>query len=47
MLRQACEGVIGATLVGNQVVQPDDPEKARGDLQLRSLERNLEGSPIC
>jgi cyclic beta-1,2-glucan synthetase len=46
MLRQACEGVIGATLVDNRVVLPVDLEKLRGDLQVRSLERDLKQSPL-
>jgi cyclic beta-1,2-glucan synthetase len=40
MLRQACEGVIGATLVDNQLVPPVDLEKPRDALWVRSLERN-------
>jgi cyclic beta-1,2-glucan glucanotransferase len=46
MLRQACEGVIGATLVDNQVVPPADLQQLRGDLQVRSLQRGLDGSPL-
>ena len=46
MLREACEGVIGATLIGNQVVPPADLDEPRGDLHVRRLQRNLEESPL-
>ena len=46
MLRQACEGVIGATLIGNQVISPVDLERPRGDLRVRTLRRDLKGSPL-
>jgi cyclic beta-1,2-glucan synthetase len=41
MLRQGCEGVIGATLVNNRVVLPDDLALPRGDLKVIRLEREL------
>jgi cyclic beta-1,2-glucan synthetase len=41
MLRQSCEGVIGATLVNNRVVLPDDVALPRGDLKMVRLERDL------
>jgi len=47
MLRQACEGVIGATLAGNQVVPPADLDEPRGDMRVRTLKRNLEESPLA
>jgi cyclic beta-1,2-glucan synthetase len=39
MLRQSCEGVIGATLVNNHVVLPDDLALPRGNLKIVRLER--------
>lgn len=46
MLRQACEGVIGATLTDNKVNLPDDLGIPRGDLVCRGLVRDLANSPI-
>jgi cyclic beta-1,2-glucan synthetase len=46
MLRQACEGVLGATLQANQVVLPADFAEPRGDLTVRRLRRNLAKSPF-
>lgn len=45
MLRQACEGVIGASLVNNEVVVPDDTDVPRGKLQVRGLYRDFDESP--
>ena len=45
MLREACEGVIGALLVDNQVVLPTDLESPRGDLRVHGVSRHLEKSP--
>jgi cyclic beta-1,2-glucan synthetase len=41
MLRQSCEGVIGATLVNNHVVMPDDLTLPRGDLKIVRLQREI------
>jgi cyclic beta-1,2-glucan synthetase len=41
MLRQSCEGVIGATLVKNRVVLPADLTLPRGDLNVFRIERKL------
>jgi cyclic beta-1,2-glucan synthetase len=46
MLRQSCEGVIGATLVNNRVVLPADMALARGDLKVIRLQRELAASPF-
>ncbi len=46
MLRQACEGVVGATLVNNEVVLPDDLEEPRGELRVTRLYRNVGKSPF-
>ncbi len=41
MLRQSCEGVIGATLVNNRVVLPADMALPRGDLKSVRLQREV------
>ncbi len=41
MLRQSCEGVIGATLLNNRVVLPDDLTLPRGDLKIVRLQREV------
>ncbi len=41
MLRQACEGVIGAALVNNRVVLPADMSLPRGDLKILRLQREV------
>ena len=41
MLRQACEGVVGARLVDNEVTLPDDWDQPRGDLKVLQVRRNL------
>jgi cyclic beta-1,2-glucan synthetase len=46
MLRQACEGVVGASLVNNEVVLPDDLDMPRGELQVTRLYRNVGESPF-
>jgi len=46
MLRQACESVIGATLVDNKVVMPNDLDAARGELKFKKLERDVTKSPL-
>jgi cyclic beta-1,2-glucan synthetase len=46
MLRQACESVIGATLVNNEVVMPNDLELARGELTFKKLMRDVTKSPL-
>ena len=46
MLRQSCEGVIGAALVNNRVVLPNDMALPRGDLKVIRLQRELVVSPF-
>jgi len=46
MLRQACESVIGATLIDNKVVMPTDLDAARGELKVKRLERDVTKSPL-
>jgi cyclic beta-1,2-glucan synthetase len=41
MLRQSCEGVVGAALVNNRVVLPADMALPRGDLKIVSLQREV------
>ncbi|MFA6173318.1 MAG: hypothetical protein WC701_06490 [Kiritimatiellales bacterium] len=46
MLRQACESVIGATLVNNEVILPADLNEPRGGLTVKRIRRNLAKSPF-
>lgn len=46
MLRQACESVVGATLVNNEVVLPADLNEPRGGLTVKRIRRNLAKSPM-
>ncbi|MDP8263102.1 MAG: hypothetical protein P9M13_07355 [Candidatus Ancaeobacter aquaticus] len=46
MIRQAMEGIVGATLVNNEMIVPGDLEKPRGDLKIYSVVRDLTNSPI-
>ncbi|MCK4959600.1 MAG: hypothetical protein KAT00_09365, partial [Planctomycetes bacterium] len=46
LFRQGLEGVIGADLVGNEVVLPPDIDTSRGKLKIMSLHRNIENSPL-
>jgi cyclic beta-1,2-glucan synthetase len=46
MLRQALEGVIGASLVENRLVLPPDLDKPRGELKVNRVERDIEKSPL-
>jgi cyclic beta-1,2-glucan synthetase len=46
MLRQACESVVGATLVNNEVILPNDLAEPRNGLTIKSLRRNLAKSPF-
>ncbi|MBL7077455.1 MAG: hypothetical protein ISS31_08280 [Kiritimatiellae bacterium] len=46
MLRQAIEGVMGATLVDGEVRLPDDLAVARGDLLCKALHRDVDSSPL-
>jgi len=41
MLRQAMEGVIGASLTKNEMIIPDDIDKPRGDLKVKSVRRDV------
>jgi len=46
MLRQAFEGVVGASLVKNELILPDDLDKARGALKVKSVQRDVTMSPL-
>ncbi len=46
MLRQAMEGVVGATIVKNKLILPGDLDKPRGDLKIKSVRRDVTKSPI-
>ncbi|MFA5143659.1 MAG: hypothetical protein WC522_05800 [Candidatus Omnitrophota bacterium] len=46
MLRQAFEGVVGASLVKNELILPKDLDKPRGDLKVKSVRRDITKSPI-
>lgn len=46
MLRQALEGVVGASLHANEVVLPADLKAPRGDLQVKGVGRDLSQSPL-
>ncbi|MFZ5801616.1 MAG: GH36-type glycosyl hydrolase domain-containing protein [Candidatus Omnitrophota bacterium] len=46
MLRQAIEGVVGASLAGNQLVLPKDLGEPRGRLKVGRVRRDVSKSPI-
>jgi len=46
MLRQAFEGVIGASLTKNEVKLPSDLSKPRGTLKIYSVHRDVSKSPL-
>ncbi|MBU0605997.1 MAG: hypothetical protein KKH77_06895 [Candidatus Omnitrophica bacterium] len=46
MLRQAMEGVIGASLVKNQMILPKDLDRPRGGLKVKSVTRDVKNSPF-
>ncbi|VGO13071.1 Cellobiose phosphorylase [Pontiella desulfatans] len=46
MLRQACESVIGATLINNEVIMPNDLDVERGELKFKKLKRDVTKSPL-
>ncbi len=41
MLRQAFEGVVGASLINNEMILPKDLDKPRGELKVEAVSRNL------
>lgn len=46
MLRQALEGVVGASLIKNELVLPADLSEPRGELKVKRVTRNVEQSPF-
>ncbi|MGB2706448.1 MAG: hypothetical protein WBC74_06305 [Candidatus Omnitrophota bacterium] len=46
LFRQSIEGVVGASLINNKVILPDDLDKPRGELKVTSVHRNVEKSPL-
>ncbi|MEN6450322.1 MAG: hypothetical protein ABFC96_07520 [Thermoguttaceae bacterium] len=46
MLRQACEAVIGASLIDNHVILPDDFGQMRDEFTIHTLTRRLDTSPL-
>ncbi|MFH1190296.1 MAG: hypothetical protein V1682_06355 [Candidatus Omnitrophota bacterium] len=46
MLRQAMEGVIGASLVKNSMILPKDIDRPRGGLKIKSVTRDVGKSPF-
>ncbi|MDO8525146.1 MAG: hypothetical protein Q7S07_01490, partial [Candidatus Omnitrophota bacterium] len=46
MLRQAMEGVVGASLADNKLILPADLDKPRGELKIKSVRRDVTKSPI-
>ncbi len=46
MLRQAMEGVVGASLVKGEMVLPRDLDKPRGELKVKRVYRDVSKSPL-
>ncbi|MDD3906301.1 MAG: hypothetical protein PHS46_07245 [Candidatus Omnitrophica bacterium] len=46
MLRQAMEGVVGASLSKNEIILPADLGEPRGDLKITSVRRDVKKSPL-
>ncbi len=46
LFRQSLESVIGASLDKNELILPDDLSKARGQLKVKRVERDITKSPI-
>lgn len=46
LLRQSYEGVIGARLIDNEMIIPDDLEKRRGDVKITGVWRDTSKSPL-
>jgi len=46
MLRDAFEGVVGASLANNELVLPQDLQQPRGPLTVTSVRRDLSQSPL-
>jgi cyclic beta-1,2-glucan synthetase len=46
MLRQAMEGVVGATLLKNQMILPSDLDRPRGKMKVMQVSRDVSKSPL-
>lgn len=46
MLRQAMEGVVGASLVGNEMILPKDLDRPKGALKISDVRRDMKDSPL-
>jgi cyclic beta-1,2-glucan synthetase len=46
MLRQALEGVVGASLIRNKLILPADLHKPRGELKVNHVQRDVAKSPL-
>jgi cyclic beta-1,2-glucan synthetase len=46
MFRESLEGVVGAALINNKIVLPDDLNKPRGELKVNSVHRDISKSPL-
>ncbi|MCX5679012.1 MAG: hypothetical protein NTY76_07930 [Candidatus Omnitrophica bacterium] len=46
MLRQAMEGVVGASLAKNEMILPKDLDRPRGGLKIKSVQRDVSKSPF-
>jgi len=46
MLRQAMEGVVGASLLKNEMILPKDLDRSRGDLKVHRVYRDVKKDPL-
>jgi cyclic beta-1,2-glucan synthetase len=46
MFRESLEGVVGAALINNEIILPDDLNKPRGELKVNSVHRDISKSPL-
>jgi len=46
LLKQSFEGIIGASLSQNRLVLPDDLDKPRGKMKIRTVKRDIDSSPL-
>jgi len=46
LFRESIEGIVGASLVKNALILPDDLRQPRGDLQVTRVHRDIDKSPL-
>ena len=46
LFRQSMEGIVGATLVNNEMILPNDLDKQRGALKIKKVKRDVKKSPL-